>query len=451
MRTIRLIPLTAAATAAVLLTPASALARHQGRLSAHASHGCKIRLDEVQKTPLVAGESTTLVGKLTCPAGVAPVGQQVTVYEKTTQQPGVTALAPVTSEATSEPTVGAFEVTPPVFTANSAFYAVAAGAKSATRRIRVAAQVTPEAPTPPEGAQLVTGDGGRLQSPKRVDFAGTVKPYYVGERVVLQRESSTGNEEWRAIQVGEVKAGGKYLFEHRFLVPGEASIRVVAHPRTLNAPAASTPSSYEISQVQNPRLTLETKLDPLSFGQTATLEGIVQGATTPTPVMLYERNAGGRMAPVESMTTMSGYKFTPTPAQNTIFQVRTATAKSALLFEGVRHLLTFTPPASAIAAGQPLPFSGSVQPAGRVYLERQNAGQLGWHVIDSLEQPTTSFLFDYTFSTPGPERLRIKVPGGDGHQATASAPFEVNVTPAAASALTPGAASHVHLPPEGQI
>jgi hypothetical protein len=442
MRTIRLLPLMAAATAALVLAPASALARRQ----AQATRACHIRLDA--QAPLAAGEAATIVGQLKCPGQLEPGEQQVTLYERPALQSTFTALSPVTSEKS-----GAFQVKLPVLETSTTVYALAEGAKSAQRTIRVAAQVTPEAPTPAEGAQLITGDGGRLQSPKRVDFAGTVKPYYVGERVVLQRESSSGNEEWRAIQIGVVKAGGKYLFEHRFLVPGEANIRVVAHPKKLNAPAASTPSSYEISQVQNSQLTLVSAVDPVSFGQSVTLKGIVSGAKAETPITLYERNAGGQLTPVAPSHTASdgSYEFTRTPAQNTIFQVRSGAAKSALVFEGVKHQLTFTPPASSVVAGQPLDFSGSVLPAGPVYLERQNAGQLGWHVIDS-SAPASSFLIAHVFGTAGVERLRIKVPGGDGHQAIASVPFEVTVTAAPASALTPQAPGNTpRLPAEGQV
>ncbi|HWF51195.1 MAG TPA: hypothetical protein VG294_11200, partial [Solirubrobacteraceae bacterium] len=136
--------------------------------------------------------------------------------------------------------------------------------------------------------------------------------------------------------------------------------------------------------------------------------------------------------------------------------------KSALLFEGVKHQLTFTPPASTATAGQLVEFSGAVLPgfAGRVYLERQNTGQLGWHVIDSVSVAATAeplksaspFSIKHVFNIAGPERLRIKVPGGGGHQAVASAPFDVNVAAAPASALTPEAPSSTpHLPPEGQV
>lgn len=448
MRTIRLVALMAAATAASALAPMSASARRVVQRHAHAARACHIRL-EVPKAPLAAAETATIAGKLSCPGLVEPGERQVTLYERSALQSGFTALAPVTSEKS-----GAFEVTPPPLETSTTFYAVAEGSKSARRTLRVAALVTPEAPTPAEGAQLLTGDGGRLQSPKRVEFAGSVKPFYVGERVVLQRESSTGNEEWRAIQLSTVKAGGKYRFEHRFLVPGEANIRVVAHPLKLNAPSASTPSSYEISQVQNPQLTLEANADPLSFGQSAELKGIVPSAqSSPVQVTLLERTLASRsLLPVATMSTVGGaYKFARTPQLNAIFQVRAGSVRSSLLFEGVKHLLTFTPPTSSVAVGAPLEFSGSVLPAGRVYLERQNTGALGWHVIDSVGAPVNSFVIDHAFAAPGSELLRIKVPGGEGHQAIASAPFKVEVTPAPASTLSPEAPSAAHLPPEGQL
>jgi hypothetical protein len=444
MRTIRLVPLMTVAMAALVAVPASASARRQGQHRALATRACHIRL-ETPKAPLPGPEAVTVAGKVVCAGAAEPGAKQVTVYERTAPQGAFTALSPVTSAATT----GAFAVTTPVLQTNTTFYALAEGAKSVQRTIRVAAQVTPEPPTPAENAQLITGDGGRLTTPKRVEFAGSVKPFVPHERIVLQRESSTGNEEWKAIQFGEVDAAGKYVFSHRFLVPGEANIRVVVHPGKLNAPAASTPSSYEISQVQNPDLTLEAEADPLTFGQSVKLKGAIKEAKGPTPVSLLESTAG-HLVPVATTTTSTGsFEFDRTPSRNAIYKVKAGNASSALLFLGVRHQLTFTPPTSGATAGQALEFAGSVLPAGRVYLERQNTGELGWHVIDSTIASASSFSLSYAFRAPGEVTLRIKVPGGEGHQAIASAPFKLNVAPAATPALHEPA--NVHLPPEGQV
>jgi hypothetical protein len=444
MRTIRLVPLMTVAMAALAVVPTSASARRQGQRRAHATGACHIRL-ETPKAPLPGAEAVTVVGTVQCAGAKEPGAKQVTLYQRSAPQSGFTALSPVASD----PTTGAFTVTTPTLQTDTTLYALAEGAKSAQRTIRVAAQVTPEPPTPSENAQIFTATGGRFSTPKRVEFAGSVKPFVAHERVVLQRESSTGNEEWKGIQLGEVDASGKYVFHHRFLVPGEANIRVLVRPGKLNAPAASTPSSYEISQMQNPDLTLETETDPLAFGQSVKLKGTIKEAKGPTTVSLLETTSGAHAVPVASTTSTGSFEFLRTPARNAIFKVKAGSETSALLFQGVRHQLTFTPPASSATAGQALEFAGSVLPAGRVYLERQSIGGLGWHVIDSTVAPANSFSLSYAFRAPGEVTLRIKVPGGEGHQAIASAPFKINVAKAASPVLNEPA--NVHLPPEGQV
>ncbi|HXP29360.1 MAG TPA: hypothetical protein VN804_06360, partial [Solirubrobacteraceae bacterium] len=67
-------------------------------------------------------------------------------------------------------------------------------------------------------------------------------------------------------------------------MPGDANIRVVVRPRDVNVAAATTPLSYEISQTENPRLTIETTADPLAYTQSATLSGVLASAASGTQV-----------------------------------------------------------------------------------------------------------------------------------------------------------------------
>jgi hypothetical protein len=281
--------------------------------------------------------------------------------------------------------------------------------------------------------------------------------------VVLQRESATANEEWRAIDRSTVDGSGKYAIEHRFHVPGDANLRVIVHPRGINAPAATSPASYEISQAQNPALTILSSTDPLLYGQSVTITGVVAAAAANTPVTLLARSKGGQLTPVATGHTGAGgsYEFTQTPLTNTSYRVQTATTKSAVLFEGVKYALTVVPPASSVQAGQPLTFSGSVLPAlvgHAVYLERQSSLRLGWHVIDVGTVGTPAkpgeaapFSILHTFNSPGTLRLRVKIPGDPGNQSASGAPSEVTVTPVPASALRPEAPGNSKLPAEGQL
>ncbi len=464
MRSVRMISaVSALAATALAITPGWASARlHARRLATN--RPCVIRL-ETPRSPIVMGEPVTIFGTLTCPRGVNPAGRQVTVYEQSEPKPGFTSVGTATTEVTGPPTsrVGAFQLTPPVFDTNSLFYAVSEGAQSAHRRIRVAAPIAATPPTPGEGAQLFAAGGRGLARNNRVTFAGEVSKLDAGALVVLQREFNTSTEEWRAIDRSTVDALGKYAIVHKFLIPGDANIRVVVHPHKINAPAATSPTSYEISQAQNPALKLESTVDPASYGQSVAIKGEVAGAATGTPVTLLARGRAASFAPVANAKTGPGgsYEFTQTPLANTFYEVSSGTTVSSVLFEGVKYALTVGATPSTLQAGQPLTVSGSVLPAlagHAVYLERQGPSKLGWEVFDvgTVGAPAKSgeaapFSIVHTFNSQGSRRLRVMVPGDPGNQGAAGAPFELNVTPAPAAALRPEAPGNSKLPSEGQL
>ncbi|MHB8233595.1 MAG: hypothetical protein ACYDHT_02980 [Solirubrobacteraceae bacterium] len=457
MRSFKLVPLVTAAAALLALAPAGASARRAGIVQPHGVGPCHIHL-EVPKSPIPSGEAVTIVGALRCPPKIPAGGHQVTLYQQSAPSSSFAPVGTATTEGN-----GAFQVTPPVFMTNSVFYAVAEGAQSARKSIRVSAPITAGPPTPVEGAQLFTGAGRGLRRHNRVTFAGVVSPQDKGALVVLQRESSTATEEWHPIDRSTVDASGKYSIVHTFHIPGDANLRVVVHPYKINAPSATSPTSYEISSAENPALTLETTVDPLLYGSSTTLKGVVAGAKDGTPVTLLARARGGQFATAATgHTNGSGaYEFTQTPLTNTLYRVTSGATQSAALFEGVKYALTVLPTASTVQAGQPLTFSGSVQPAltgHTIYLERQGSLKLGWHVIDvgtvgapSHPGEAAPFSIIHQFGTAGPEVLRIKIPGDPGNQGAAGAPNELNVTPAPASALRPEAPGTGKLPGEGQL
>jgi hypothetical protein len=458
MRSIKLVPLLTAATALLALAPAGASARPAGVVRSHATRPCRIHL-ETTRAPIATGESATVFGRLSCPPGLQEGGHQVTIFEQSAPKPSFAPVGMATTEAD-----GAFQLTPPVFTTNSVFYAVSEGAQSAHRTIRVSAPITVMPPTPAEGAQLFTAGGHALRTHNRVTFAGEVSRQDAGAVVVLQRESATGNEEWRAIDRSRVTESGKYAIVHSFLVPGDADLRIVVHPRRINAPSATSPASYEISSAENPALTIETTADPLAYGQSTTIKGVVAAAAPSTLVTLLARVKEGHYTPVATGHTSTGgaYEFTQTtPLTNTLYRVTTATTQSATLFEGVKYALTLPAPATTVAAGQPYTLTGSVLPAltGHViYLEREGPLRLGWHVVDVGTVGTPAkpgeaapFSIAHAFYSPGTVRLRVKIPGDPGNEGAAGTPVEVTVAPTPASSLAPEAPGNTRLPSEGQL
>jgi hypothetical protein len=197
-----------------------------------------------------------------------------------------------------------------------------------------------------------------------------------------------------------------------------------------------------ISQPQNPALTISASADPISFGQSVTLSGVAAGAGG-KPVSLLARTPGAAFAPVATGTTAAGgqYSFTVMPLRNTAYQVTVGATKSAVLFEGVKYVLTATPAATTVQAGQPVIFSGTVSPlhAGHViYIERQTLSGLSYHVVEvGTVSAAGTYSVSHAFLSPGVMKLRVKIPGDPENQGVSSTPVEVTITPAPAASLRP--------------
>ncbi len=459
MRSIKLTSALAAAAALVCMAPAGAAAKPLKRLG-HAGGICRIRI-EVPKAPVNAGESVTIFGSLSCPKAPKEDGGKLVTVNEQSAGPGSHGFVQIATATTEND--GAFKVTSPTLETDSVFYVTAQGAKSAHKNVKVTAPISVLPPTPAEGAQLFTGVG-RGEHRNRVIFAGMVSPLDQGALVVLQRENATATEEWHRIGLGAVAANGEYSIAHTFVVPGDASIRVVVHPAKVNAPAATTPESYEISQAQKPGLEFETPTDPLAYGQSVALHGTVTGAAQHTPVTLLARPHGatGSTTVATGATAAGGtFEFTQQPTQNTLYKVSSGALTSATVFQGVQYSLSLNPPPTTGVQGQVLSFSGSVFPAlsgHAVYLERQTVTRLGWNLIDigNVAPPATpggpgTFVIPHVFLTANTYRLRVKIPGDPGNQGKASPPFELVVTPAPASTLSPAGPFTPKLPQEGEI
>ena len=462
MRPIKLVPALAAAASLLALAPAQSYARHRhhaadGLLHVHrhatATRACRLTLEA--PTVITAGEKAEVFGKLVCPGAAATQLTEVTILQRPARR-GRRATT-FTSKAIVEGGAFKFEASP---TANTTYVAVAAGVRSAHRTIKVAPVVTLK--EPPEGTQLLTGRGAlvgvphaRSRASNLVTFKGTVNPFYAGEIVGLQRENATANEEWHHIAQGTVNAKGEFTIPHIFVVPGEANLRVVAHPRgNINATGASTAVSYTISQPQNPNLTIKASADPISFGQSVTLSGVAAGAGS-KPVTLLAHPRGGKFTSVATGTTQPNgeYSFTQAPQVNTAYQVTVGTTKSAVLFEGVKYVLTAVASASSVQAGTPLTFTGSVSPARAghpIYIERQNASGVNYHVAEvGVVSANGTYSISHAFFGAGVAKLRVKIPGDPENQSVASAPVQVTITPAPAALLRPPAP--VRQPSEGQL
>ncbi len=436
---------------ATSLTLASAAASAKGTHKHHgAGHGgsCHAAL-QVAPRLITSGESALAFGRLSCPVEAEEANQTVTLYESSAIAPGYS-IAGTTTTTTG----GFYQLTIASLAVNSSFYATAGTAQSGHRNVKVSAQVTLAGP--PEG---VVPTALRTGHHNMVTFTGKVSPADAGALVVLQRQNAIRGNEWHRIGHDvQVSKAGEFTIAHTFVYAGDANIRVVVRGGARNAPSPSNVLGYEIVQAQNPQLTIESSANPISYGQSTTIKGVVAGAAN-TPVQLLARTAQQSSFTLlaEAKTDSSGaYTFAPqTPLESTFYRVQAAGRKSAVLYEGVKYVLTAGVSATSIESGQSLTISGTVSPdeTGHVvYLERENAAGTGFHVIQVGEVSSNStYTLAHAFYNVGTSVVRIKIPGGPANGTTDSTPFTIAVTPAPASALTPEAPGNSTQPPEGQV
>jgi hypothetical protein len=420
--------------------------------SSASTRGCTVTI-ETSAASITAGEAVTVFGKVTCPpsseagsASAASSGGERQVSIEQTQRGGGAARAFAALGTASTEADGSYQLAPVTLQANTVFR-VRLGRHGAHTAVRVAPVVTLTAPSPAEAAAptaLPSSVSGhtRLAQRSRTTFTGTVAPAAPGARVALQISYPADGEQWRTIAYGDV-VDGSFSISHGFRIPGEAKVRVLAHPKGANAPGVSEALTYTVAQQQNPQLTILASADPISFAQSVTLSGVAAGGAGQT-VTLLARTVGGSFAPVATTTTdeSGNYQFVQSPQQSTYYEVSGATAHSAVLFEGVRYVLALAPPPPAtLAAGEALAISGSVTPprAGtRVYLDRRGASGFGFHPIATATvNPDGTFTLTHAFESATSATLRVRVAGDAQNQGSASAPFVVSVTTAPAAALDP--------------
>jgi hypothetical protein len=474
MRSIKLrwAPAAIAASVAVLFPAAASAGLHASRHAerhAAGTAGCHVQINVAPRF-IQAGEATVVFGELTCPTQ-PPAGQTVTVYGQPVGGPPASALGTTTTDEH-----GNYSFTTPALQSNSRLYAIVYGVQSGRRSVKVSPKVTMTT-APPDGSQLFTGGGPFIRShlrrhglSNRVVFAGSVSPSDQGATVALQRESSVGNEEWHRIgKLSTVGQGGTYSIAHTFAVPGEANIRVVIRSHRLYAPAASESVSYEISQAQNPALTIESSADPISYGQPVTVSGTIEAPPSSALTLLARNRLQHDFVPVATTrstaaTTGTGsvYSFpVQTPTQSTFYEVTGAGKSSSRLFEGVRYGVTASASASNVAAGQPVTFSGTVTPshAGEptheghpVYLQALGGAGVGYHTVEVAKvKADGTFTIAHAFYTAGMRQLRVKVPGDPENQGAATLAVPLEVTPAPAATLTPEAPGNSTQPAEGHL
>ncbi len=461
MRSRKLIPTVTVAISLLVLVPSSASARKHPSPNGRCAIGM-----QVAPRQIVAGDPVVIFGRLRCANPAKVANQEVTLFHHLTVSPGFIAVQHTTTDSDG---FYEFSRADGVVETNRSWYVRSHGSRSATKAIRVAAQVTLSGPT--EG-QLLTG------VPNHVTFTGTVSPADVGARVILQRQNATTGNEWRHIDSGIVEASGNFTILHTFVVPGDANIRVLVRSQGRNVPSESNVLVYAISQAQNPELTIQASTDPIAFGEAVTISGkFPSGANQPVTLMAHTARQPGFVPVAQTTVNSSGeYSFpaqspvnstfyrvhssnptctgAPHPPHNVALQCKGDGLSSAVLYEGVKDVLTAQVSSTTVQASQNITFSGAVAPdhTGHViYLERQNAHLPGFHAIQvSFVGAGSTYSITHRLYDTGTKVLRVYIPGGPENQGAASQPFTIQVTPAPASTLMLEAPENSTTPPLGQ-
>ena len=280
-----------------LATPPQRVHRH-GR--------CRVSL-EASAYVVSAGETVTLLGRLSCPDSTTATGEHITIYQRAgAPRSALAALSTVTAGED-----GSYELTTAALTRKSVFLASSPLGGKALATIKVTPTVTLTGPPTP-GAELATR-GARAHGPNRFTFSGTVNPVGEGGHVALQSEYLGSDERWHTIARGRLDGEGHFSISHGFRAPGELEVRVLSHVRGQLVGASET-LTYDIVQAQNQQLTIQTSVDPALSGQSVTITGVAAGAAG-APLMLQARTRAGSFATVATGTSEAGgaYSFTVAP------------------------------------------------------------------------------------------------------------------------------------------
>ncbi len=126
-------------------------------------------------------------------------------------------------------------------------------------------------------------------------------------------------------------------------------------------------------------------------------------------------------APVAQVDTSSSGAYTfpaQAPVNSTYYKVQGDGKTSAVLFEGVRYVLTAEASATSLMEGQVVTFSGKVaptptRPGHLIYLQRENASGTGFHVVRvGTVTPEATFSIPYQVFSVGTNVFRVYIPGG---------------------------------------
>jgi hypothetical protein len=408
----------------------------------HHNHGLTIA---VTPNPIIAGDAVLIYGQL---KGSNVGGQTIVLYHRINPVPYFTVIG--TTKTTS---TGFYEFNRPqnpitdlsVVQSNRSWFVRAPGLAgnihSRTVHERVAASLILNQPTPPAAGFLTR---------QPVLFTGSVAPNHAGQRVLLQEQSGATGTSWKTVKVGRLDGSSQFSIPYRFALPGDHTMRVFFPRDARNIASSSDSVTVSVQQKENPYFTITTSAPIIPVTTSATISGVLTKpvSTTPDPgvmVTLWGHTEGAPYAPITSTPTATdgSYKFTVSPTNNEVYQVRTSFAPlrvSAQLFEGVQDAVSINPSATTSSVGSSVTFTGSVTPnkAGHV-IELERLGADGhYHIVAArFVNASSAYQFNWTFGTPGTKTFRVHISGGPDNVGADSSSVAIGVSLPAVTSLPP--------------
>ena len=263
----------------------------------------------------------------------------------------------------------------------------------------------------------------------QVAFNGAVTPagVHVGDRIYLQQQVGANGNSWKTVDRARVRANGVYTDQPPLPAPGLEDAPDPAEARQVQ------PADHVVPRLGGHRAGAEPAVHALR-GQRPHRRGRL-GQPDRHAGRVEQHRAGRsrlRARPEGRLQGGRGHvdrhvrelQFTQSPINNTVYEARSGKRHSALLFEGVRDVVSVTPDHTTTVVGGVIKFEGSVLPnkAGHMIYLEQKGDDGAFHVVQVRRvRANSSYTLTHRFHSTGTKVFRVLIPGGPGTTAASRA------------------------------
>lgn len=275
-----------------------------------------------------------------------------------------------------------------------------------------------------------------------VVFSGHVTPNHQFEQVFLEQRIDS-SDDWRTLRSTTLDPGSNYYVAYRWRRPGVHEVRVVFRGDVRNLRGVSEVETITVEQAQVPGFTINTTSPIVPTDGSVTISGSFSGPGG-TPIQLWGRTPDHRFVVLANGFTKSdgSYSFSQSDlTTNTIYYVATVNSPrrhTALLYQGVRDVVTMSASQMSTTTDSSVTFTGTVLPdkAGHVIYLEQLGNDGDWHIVEAaIVQHDSTFQFSWSMGSPGTYEFRARIFGDEDNIGSASPPVSVTATAPAAQVL----------------